>query len=442
MRALPTCPDFSAAGLLPRLVIDWDSSRPWRPGIRSCTALQQPYLLGPPAVSTLDPSMWGMGRRPCHHLVVREAANRLTLLQAAQHDQLSQPAAAFVPPFWRQDARGLRAMEARWLDRLSSLGGTGASDTEHTPRRRSATDAFGVDYSVAAPWMSLSPSSRPHWRVRRQEHEADPDPRPVPPPLEADDTTDWAAPRPGAHPPWAAVWSRVHHLGLDRQHRFVAWQILHAVLPCGASRFYSAAARETPADIEVLVRDSNCPHCLPTAVPETLTHMLSECPTAAAVWRWAARLFAALSGADPPSLTVGLLLADDQTDWQPPGALQTVWTQLRLATLTAIRDGSSRRRRGQPASAISMAASVAHSMRTAIHRDWQRVTADSPGQLTAGICCSSWLRGRQPFMPLDEFRRTWAHSDSWCTVQTVASRPTLTVHLGASRPVPFSDEEA
>ena len=175
--------------------------------------------------------------------------------------------------------------------------------------------------------------------------------------------------------------------------------------------------------------DSSCPHCLPIGVPETLSHMLLGCPVAQAVWEWVARQFAALSGRTAPPLTVAVLLADDLSSWQPLPVLQTVWTQLRIATLAAITSGARSKRKGRPVSAHSVAATVVHSMRTAIHRDWQRVTAGSPEQLTAGICCSSWLRGRHPFLTMDDFRQSWAHLGSWCTVVDQPSGSRLQVSL-------------
>lgn len=93
-------------------------------------------------------------------------------------------------------------------------------------------------------------------------------------------------------------------------------------------------------------------------------------------------------------------LAYDQSSWQPLSELQT---QLRIATLTGIRDATVSRRKGQLASVVPAAAAVLHSMKSAIRRDWQRVVLSTPQELTSGICCSSRLRGRHPFMTMDYF---------------------------------------
>ena len=57
-------------------------------------AREEFYLLDPPRASTVDPRLWGFGRRPSHQLVVREASTRLTALAAARKGLLPSPSAA------------------------------------------------------------------------------------------------------------------------------------------------------------------------------------------------------------------------------------------------------------------------------------------------------------------------------------------------------------
>ena len=40
--------------------------------------------------------------------------------------------------------------------------------------------------------------------------------------------------------PWHHIWADLQDLALDRSHRYLAWQVLHATLPCGALRAYRA----------------------------------------------------------------------------------------------------------------------------------------------------------------------------------------------------------
>ena len=109
--------------------------------------------------------------------------------------------------------------------------------------------------------------------------------------------------------------------------------------------------------------------------------------------------------------------------------------QIRIATLSVIRDGACRRRKGMPVTHTSAAAHLLHLIRAAIHRDWRRVQASGPEELTAGICCSSWLRGRHPFISLQQFRGTWAHQGVLCSL---GQEGNLTVHISLISPEPFA----
>ena len=89
----------------------------------------------------------------------------------------------------------------------------------------------------------------------------------------------------------------------------------------------------------------------------------------------------------------------------------------------------------KPASAVSAAASLLQMIRAAISRDWRRVQFTGPEQLTAGICCSSWLRGRHPFITAQQFGSTWALRGVLCSVN---QSNTLLVHLNLTSPVHFT----
>ena len=336
--------------------------------------------------------------------------------------------ASYMPAAWDEGGRGLSSMETRWLDRISAR--SHPLETDGRPgSSRAAAVAFGPDYSSGAPWMSLHPGHRIHWRDRQAEQENHPAlPTPQSPQT---DTVDRAVVTGVTQAAWSAVWSRLQQHGLDRSHRLLAWQILHAVVPCGAS----LASRRLSKGEQCTDEEIMCPHCQPQHVPETLTHMFLECPLAAALWQWVAQLWAAFSGGEAPPQTFQVLMADDQTQWRPGTALQLVWTQIRIATLSVIRDGACRRRKGMPVTHTSAAAHLLHLIRAAIHRDWRRVQASGPEELTAGICCSSWLRGRHPFISLQQFRGTWAHQGVLCSLSQEGN---LTVHISLISPEPFA----
>ena len=132
-------------------------------------------------------------------------------------------------------------------------------------------------------------------------------------------------------------------------------------------------------------------------------------------------------------------MADDQRRWQPtPSHLQPLWTQLRIATLAAIHAARTQRRQGIPTTATSVAARLVHHMRAAMLRDWQRVCGCSSLAAPAdGVCCSTWLRGRQPFMTLQQFQQHWGQPGALCQVVTAATPPQLTLLWTVRHPTPI-----
>ena len=438
LTGLDSCPYLPFEDLQPVTVISWDPARAWRPGKRASFSREAPYLLGPQAASTVDPTLWGIGSRPCHQLVVREASTRLTVLSAFSKRALLSPGSPAVPAIWEGGGRSLLSMESSWTDRLTHVADRAQPAQPLAARTRSATQAFGPDYEVGAPWLNLHPSQREHWRTRQRVLATrDSEGAPPPPQQTADDVTDVAAQDSATANPWSAVWRRLHHLGLDRQHRLVAWQLLHGALPCGAHRAYTELSRAESGQIQEALDQAMCPHCLPEKRPETLSHMLVDCPVAAQIWTWVCQLWAQYSGAAMPPMTAAVLLADDQSEWQPASHSQSAWTQLRIATITAIRDGASNKRRGLPVTSVSIAAVIVASISAAVRRDWQRVQARDIASLSQGVCCSTWLRGRRPLLSRQEFAVMWTAHGVFCTVSDDGSLGKLRLVLSLSTPVPF-----
>lgn len=437
---LDWCPPLQLASLQPRVVIAWDTARAWRPKVSPSQATEAFYLVGPPGVSTVDPLLWGIGHRPSHQLVVREASTRLTTLAAVQRGMLPSPPASMRPAIWEDGTGGLSTLEAVWTSRLHSMADL---LLPAQPRRsRTASQAFGPDLGSGAPWMSLHPTQRDHWRVRQQTLSQQDTPvasQSTQGRLTQDDAMDVAATTVPHGQPWKDVWLRLHDLGLDRSHRMTAWRVLHAVLPCGAMLSFSALREPARDRIQPLLDQAMCPHCLPARTPETLSHMLVTCPVAQQVWTWVAGLWRAYLGTEDPSppLVAAVLLADDQSAWHPPLIGQPTWLQLRIATLSALSSGAQSRRSGMPTTAASVAAVVVHSLRTAIVRDWQRVISPDTAELARGVCCSSWLKGRHPAITPQQFSHTWARNAALCSVTAVRGKPSLCPHLSLTRPVPL-----
>ena len=186
-----------------------------------------------------------------------------------------------------------------------------------------------------------------------------------------------------------------------------------------------------------------CPRPACQGQPETLTHLFLACPSSQRVWLWVSAIWTQLSGSQGPPLSAALLLADDQRAWQPETHLQPLWTQLRIATLAALQSARAQRRRGTPTTATSVAARLVHQMRSAMLKDWQRVRGqNSLAALADGVCCSTWLRGRQPFITLEQFQQHWGQPGALYQLSTGAlyqtgATPRLTVLWTVQHPTPI-----
>lgn len=256
---------------------------------------------------------------------------------------------------------------------------------------------------------------------------------------QVDDTIDSCAPRPEADPPsWAGVWPRLHDLALDRDHRILAWRLLHGSLWCGAFQAY-IGHRSEQLTIRERAEQATCPRPGCQGTLETLSHMLLDCPTSMRVWTWVAAIWRLLSDGAAPPLTVAVLLADDDRVWQPQPQLQSLWTRLRLAVLFMIFTSRRQRRLGLPTNAPSIAARVLHNLRSAVLGDWHRVSSGGGlAGLSSGVCCSTWLRGRHPLLTLTDFRKLWGPEGVLYKVTTTpGARPKLDILWSVQTPVPI-----
>ncbi|BDA42543.1 hypothetical protein COCOBI_03-4330 [Coccomyxa sp. Obi] len=145
----------------PVLVLGWNITRPWHP--RHSTPRTQeeqqdqgeppaqsqddqpaqhqpapPYLFGFWGTHMVNPTSWGLGKRPAHQYVVKEATQRRQVLHRLKH---GHPQSPVRPAIWADstdDQRsGLRAIETHWA---STAAGTGASQRSLGKRRRGEPD--------------------------------------------------------------------------------------------------------------------------------------------------------------------------------------------------------------------------------------------------------------------------------------------------------------
>jgi hypothetical protein len=107
-----------------------------------------------------------------------------------------------------------------------------------------------------------------------------------------------------------------------------------------------------------------------------------------------------------------VLLLDDRTAWQPPAALQQLWTYLRLLLLESIwvvRCASN----GRPYSSIGVVIRFQTALQQQLKQDWARSQGDI--RLDSGVPLS-WLRGRSPVLSEQKLAARWQASGVLYTV--------------------------
>lgn len=378
------------------------------------------YFFGLWGFQVQDPQAWGLGRRPAHEFVVREATARRQVLHRSSKGEAS-PAGPLRPAIWADttdDLRsGLRALEARWEARAAAAG-TVLRVAGKRPRGQPDPSSWAI-------WMA-APRPRPlPQRDRGGAAAAPADPSPEP--QVADDTVDAAAATAGPPAPWAHVWRVVHTSHLDRRQRMTAWRLLHGQLFVGA--FSQHIHRADPAG-------HGCPHPSCAGQLATLTHVFITCPLAAGVWDWFAATWAAVTGDDAPPRSADLLLADDTRVWGPPRQLGQLWHRLRLATICQLWAAYQRGRHQPDAAAITpgaVAARILSSCRKALLADWRLATVNV--RQTAGVL-SDWLRGRDPSITREEFAVRWCHRAVLCALEELPGAHPV-IHWSAQHPVPL-----
>ena len=147
-------------------VISWDPSRPWRGPTRQPTQsaavlYSQGQLWGP---NHLSMGVWGW-QQPAHQLIVRQASQRLRLIQAQKHGILTpgasvcRPRLLPLPGSDQTSAQVLQELDSRWTASLQA-----------SPSGR---DRLSSDLPDSQPaWMAPSGGHRQHWSQRQQQQQA------------------------------------------------------------------------------------------------------------------------------------------------------------------------------------------------------------------------------------------------------------------------------
>ena len=325
----------------------------------------------------------------------------------------------------------LQELESRWA---ASIRSTSASRPSPS-----------TDLSDSQPaWMAPQRGPRLHWSQRQQlQTQQQQQPARQPRQLPSDTAIDVLGAF-GNHPRQAkwrtTLWELAGAAFFNRQHRVLWWRILHGCVMCGAFRAY--VGRATP---EQACFPFAC--CSAPTQPQTISHMLLDCPVAAAVVSWLCRLWQAMTGC-MPAASVATILAASVSEGQCAldARLQT-WHRLRLAVLhsiwTAACIATSCAHASTPPTASSssysrlaskMALKTVVSM---IRNDWVKCSDDV--RQDSGVC-SSWLRGKDPSMTLDYFKSMWCHRGALASLLTVQAemeedKLELVVHLSDSSPV-------
>lgn len=406
-------PPLQIANCTPVAVLLWDHRRPWRSADQGSTSRSQPspYLLGSWETLSAVPDLWAVGAgQSVAEYVVSKGSLRLRSILLSRAMQSYQAGHGIKPYIWEEPTaatRGIDGVEARWeatiVERARSVQWQGITDTPawmRPPQQRQLPRLRAANREPPAPQQP-----------RRQR-------RPV-----VDDCLDVAATT-TLRPTWAKVWSDIHLPQIPREHRVVAWKLMHAALPCPAFQCYIGRADNAAC------RRPNC-----GATFASLTHCFLQCATAQAAIRWLAATWARIDPAGgPPLQTAAVILAGDTRLWQPSQQGKELWTVLRLATLHAlwVCDGSMP---GVACNATAVACRVIYGVRASISQDWVRVVRDIRQQAGA---CATWFRGRDPQLQMADFKERWCLGDMLCSVEefTQNRAANLRLHFSAQHPMP------
>jgi len=227
------------------------------------------------------------------------------------------------------------------------------------------------------------------------------------------------------------AWRRLHKAPVCNRLKTLAWRLMHGNLPCG---LYLSSKRPLGANVH-LCPNQTCRDRRQRRPLDSISHIFVECPTYLAARTWLADVWFAVAGSRPP-LTAAVLLGDAAPQWDqyPKGALQQLWTALRLAwlhSLWVVHHSS-----GTPLSHSSHAviAATVGAMRQRIR---EAFCYCSPGPRIFDALPLRVIRTDLPQTSCDAFNRLWGHRGvlAHAVLGAASGQPELQLHLSMTAPV-------
>lgn len=410
------------------LLLRWDPTRPWRRQDQLASAAlpsARYYLIGAWASVGLDPLTWGCGSTPLHHLTVRANTQRLRVMHLSTSGRpgyvVGQPVR---PRVWEDDwaapdggLLGIRHVERRWAEAAAAL----AADVAASRVRMRDASA----QASHASWMDPSPPRLPP-RQRAAERRAASPPPPPPRPARdnrTDDTTDLCSRLPPP-PPWTAVYLPLNQRRIPREHREVAWRLLHAALLC---RAFVASWREgaSPA----------CPRPACAGRPADLSHIFITCGSAAPVVAWFCDVWATLEPSNRPPPSFAVIAAGDTAAWQPSNT--ELWHRLRLRLLYELWRSAEAMEGDADIPPSATASRIVSGAAADIRLDWLRATMPAHALADA---CGAWMTGAgttlTPAAAREHFASLWCMGGHLCRLPA-ANSDVPDIRWSPTCPVPF-----
>ena len=389
--------------------------------------------------------MWGCGNDSLIKLTVSKMSQRLRVIHL-----VSKPpnGATYLtghpvrPKVWEDDwssatpgTCGIRHEEQRWEDSAQAKVSAGLYDAPMQDGTSLATA------STRAPWMQ-SPPPRQHPRHRAAAAAAARQAAGVPPPshsrppapatANADDTVDIARPATGA-PPWAPVYKAIGDRSLPREHRILAWRLLHGFIPCGAFLMH-VSLRPTRATNQA----SRCSHPACNSAPANLSHIFISCKIAEAVVKWLCGTWGAIDPGNTPPATFAVIAVGDPGAWTPQWP--QLWLRLRLRALHELWRSHAAMQQDDtqsPAPASAVASRIILGATADMRLDWLRATMPAAALADA---CGSWMTGSgrtpSPDEAREQFNQLWCANGVLCQMPP-AGAPRPLIRWSASWPLPL-----
>lgn len=357
-----------------------------------------------PSQLGFQPREWGFQTHPIGSITCKSATLRIILSRllrdgAGATSKYHQGSHMLLPRVWDDLVR--HRVERSWLT---------------SPRPSTVAD-FTIDYSAlpGSSWLDLASPSAPrlHPLARAASRAST---STAPPPLSyasllpiSHTPIDTLATSSSAPPPSCLAWRILHRARsiLPRPIIATAWAMYHMTLPCGA--------RHAPNRAHAF-----CPTCSTNGLstPETLSHLLVDCPVAQVIWTWSLSIAAALSPSTPTSPMLecrgNSLLCGIRSTWTPsPVTVWSTWDLVRLVTIHFIHKASQLARLGLSTSPSTTLAAIKSQLRTTISLDWSRVVDGDRFLLSDSHVRAAMARGRsiRPLL-LADFQARWCPGDS------------------------------